>query len=226
MSISDKITSIENHLSSDYEGLENIGADLTGINKNILNIRTILDTIYNDMPKVTGEGTEVTLTPTRKGRLALIPKGNSTQESTNGYQLIDLSTLEGSSIVVRRAEDKEELINVLAITVRYFGGIKLGAGGLVRAYSKSVRDAILRCNEVEVVKGVKVKITISYDMQKNLDYALRDYNIVNKVYDGVKVLGNLKPEETFNKKYTVKATKFSKAAKEAIEAAGGTVEVI
>jgi uncharacterized YigZ family protein len=79
--------------------------------------------------------------------------------------------------------EKEGFINVLAITVRYFGGIKLGAGGLVRAYSKSVRDAILGCNKVEVVKGVKVRITISYDMQKNLDYTLRDYNIVNKVYD-------------------------------------------
>ena len=79
--------------------------------------------------------------------------------------------------------EKEDFINVLAITVRYFGGIKLGAGGLVRAYSKSVRDAILGCNKVEVVKGVKVRITISYDMQKNLDYTLRDYNIVNKIYD-------------------------------------------
>ena len=89
MSISDTITSIENHLSADYEGLENLGADLTGINKNIQNIRTILDTIYNDLPKVTGEGTEVTLTPTRKGRLALIPKGNSTQETTTGKQLFN-----------------------------------------------------------------------------------------------------------------------------------------
>ena len=80
MAISDTISSIEDNIRADYEGLENIGADLTGINKNILNIRTILDTIYNDMPKVTGEGIEVILTPTRKGRLALIPKGNSIQE--------------------------------------------------------------------------------------------------------------------------------------------------
>ena len=98
MSIADKITSIETHLSSDYEGLENIGADLTGINKNIQNIRTILDTIYNDMPKVTGEGTEVTLTPTRKGRLALIPKGNSTQESTTGKNILPAINLTEKTI--------------------------------------------------------------------------------------------------------------------------------
>ena len=59
-----------------------------------------------------------------------------------------------------------------------------------------------------------------------ISYKLYIFTLVNKVYDGVKVLGNLKPEEKFDKKYTVKATKFSKSAKEAIEAAGGTVEVI
>ena len=97
MSIASEITSMGVNLQADYQGLVNIGGDITGINKNILNIRTILDTIYNDLPKVTGEGTEVTLTPTRKGRLAITPKGNSTQESTNGYQLFDSSQVENVS---------------------------------------------------------------------------------------------------------------------------------
>ena len=79
--------------------------------------------------------------------------------------------------------DKEEIINVLAVTVRYFGGIKLGAGGLVRAYSKSVRDAILASEAVDVVKGYRMNITISYDMQKNLDYLLKNYVIVNKQFN-------------------------------------------
>ena len=78
--------------------------------------------------------------------------------------------------------DKEGVINVLAVTVRYFGGIKLGAGGLVRAYSKSVRDAILASNMVEVEKGYKTLITISYDMQKSLDYLLKDYKIIDKEF--------------------------------------------
>ena len=56
--------------------------------------------------------------------------------------------------------------------------------------------------------------------------ALTSKGLVKKVYDGVKVLGNLKDGETFNKKYTVKANKFSKSAEAAITAAGGTVEVI
>ena len=78
--------------------------------------------------------------------------------------------------------EKEDLVNVLAITIRYFGGIKLGAGGLVRAYSKSVRDAITDDNLCEVVDGFEVEIIISYDKQKDLDYLLKDYEVVNKEF--------------------------------------------
>lgn len=77
---------------------------------------------------------------------------------------------------------KEEIINVLAVTIRYFGGIKLGAGGLVRAYTKSVKEAINNAQLMEVEKGYRVKIKTTYDEQKNLDYLLRDYEITNKEY--------------------------------------------
>jgi len=79
--------------------------------------------------------------------------------------------------------EKEDLINVLAITIRYFGGIKLGAGGLVRAYSKSVRDAIVDDNLCELEDGLEVQIITSYDKQKDLDYLLKDYEVINKSYD-------------------------------------------
>ena len=78
--------------------------------------------------------------------------------------------------------DKEGMINTLAITIRYFGGIKLGAGGLVRAYSKTVRDAIVEADTVTVNEGYKVKVTVSYDEQKNLEYNLKDSYIVSKDY--------------------------------------------
>ena len=38
--------------------------------------------------------------------------------------------------------EKEDLYNILVIVVRYFGGIKLGAGGLIRAYTKSLTEAL------------------------------------------------------------------------------------
>ena len=47
--------------------------------------------------------------------------------------------------------DKEDITNILAITIRYFGGIKLGAGGLIRAYSKSVKEALNKVSLIMVV---------------------------------------------------------------------------
>lgn len=78
--------------------------------------------------------------------------------------------------------DKEGMINTLAITIRYFGGIKLGAGGLVRAYSKSVRDAIMATETVEIEEGYSVMIKVSYDEQKDLEYILKNCEIINKEY--------------------------------------------
>lgn len=77
---------------------------------------------------------------------------------------------------------KNDLINVLAITTRYFGGIKLGAGGLVRAYTKSLTEALKKCQIVTIEKGLEVILTINYDMQKSLDYLLKDCEIVEKNY--------------------------------------------
>lgn len=78
---------------------------------------------------------------------------------------------------------KEDLMNILAITVRYFGGIKLGAGGLVRAYTKSLTTALSMVKTKELIDGYLIKITINYDMQKQLDYLLKAYNVITKEYN-------------------------------------------
>jgi len=57
---------------------------------------------------------------------------------------------------------KNELINLVVVVTRYFGGIKLGAGGLIRAYAGCVAEAI---SEIGIVKGVlqkEVVLTVSY----------------------------------------------------------------
>ena len=78
--------------------------------------------------------------------------------------------------------EKENMINTLAITIRFFGGIKLGAGGLGRAYSKSVREAIISSNIIDIQEGYLIQLSVSYDEQKNLEYALRNYLIIEKEY--------------------------------------------
>lgn len=77
---------------------------------------------------------------------------------------------------------KENYTNILVITVRYFGGIKLGAGGLVRAYSKSVKEALNIATTIDLELGYRVQITASYSQQKELDYLLKNALIIKKEY--------------------------------------------
>ena len=66
--------------------------------------------------------------------------------------------------------EKNNLNYILCIVIRYFGGIKLGAGGLVRAYTKSVVEALKSTNLVELITGYEVVIEFSYDKLKQIDY--------------------------------------------------------
>ena len=79
--------------------------------------------------------------------------------------------------------EKEDMTSVIAIVIRYFGGIKLGAGGLVRAYSSSVRDALKKADKILLIEGVQIKITIPYDKQNELNYILKDNEIVDKTFE-------------------------------------------
>lgn len=56
----------------------------------------------------------------------------------------------------------EELVNVLAIVVRYYGGTNLGIGGLVRAYSTAVKRALADTDIVERSPHARFTITIDY----------------------------------------------------------------
>ena len=57
---------------------------------------------------------------------------------------------------------KNEMTNILAITTRYFGGILLGAGGLVRAYSSSVSECLKLAQVYETKLQTKFSLTTSY----------------------------------------------------------------
>lgn len=78
---------------------------------------------------------------------------------------------------------KNNLTNVLCIVVRYFGGIKLGAGGLTRAYTKSVTECLEKTNIIEIREGYLLEITFNYDNSKIMDTLLKDAIIKNKEYN-------------------------------------------
>ena len=58
--------------------------------------------------------------------------------------------------------EKNKLTNIIAIVTSYFGGIKLGAGGLTRAYRQSVADALKGAEIVEKFSVPLYKITVDY----------------------------------------------------------------
>lgn len=78
--------------------------------------------------------------------------------------------------------ENNDLDYTLCIVVRYFGGIKLGAGGLVRAYTKAVTTTLNNTNIVTLHKGHKIIIEFNYDKTKLIDNLLKDIKIVDKEF--------------------------------------------
>lgn len=70
--------------------------------------------------------------------------------------------------------NKQELNKILCIVIRYFGGIKLGAGGLVRAYRKSVVEALDKAAFKELIDGYQLTVKIPYNKQNEIEYILKD----------------------------------------------------
>ena len=60
---------------------------------------------------------------------------------------------------------RQELEGVLATVVRYFGGVKLGAGGLVRAYTDAVAQALLAAHKVPLEKVVTLRCAVPYSLE-------------------------------------------------------------
>ena len=69
------------------------------------------------------------------------------------------------------------LSNILVVVTRYFGGILLGTGGLVRAYSGATEKALEKATIVEKSKGYEAKIVIDYNYLEPLKYYLKKMEI-------------------------------------------------
>lgn len=74
--------------------------------------------------------------------------------------------------VFQQLEGKD-LINLLCVVIRYFGGIKLGAGGLTRAYGNTARKTIEACNIIDFIEYSFVKLELDYKQIQNFEYQLK-----------------------------------------------------
>ena len=86
---------------------------------------------------------------------------------------------------------KNELNNVLCIVTRYFGGIKLGSGGLIRAYTKACSLAVNEAVITTVVNGKKIKIVTNYNYQKTIETLLKNYEYKKEYTDDVTYICNV-----------------------------------
>lgn len=83
---------------------------------------------------------------------------------------------------------KLDIHDTCVVVTRYFGGIKLGGGGLIRAYSGAVRDVIYDIGRVELRAAIPVTVTLNYDQTgkfeyelESTSYMLRNQNYTDKV---------------------------------------------
>ena len=135
------------------------------------------------------------------------------------------SILEDNSIITKSTDDGEptstagipilnaiqenELTNILVIVTRYFGGILLGTGGLVRAYTKATTEAIKDANITQKEIGFKIKFVTDYNKLEQLKYYLKQNlcSITDIIYlEKIEVIA----EVTENTKKEVEENSFKK----------------
>lgn len=79
--------------------------------------------------------------------------------------------------------EKNKLTHVICIVVRYFGGILLGAPGLVRAYSKSTIMCLENTCIIPFIEYEKYEIIFPYTLEKEINFLLKNSNILDKKFD-------------------------------------------
>ena len=101
------------------------------------------------------------------------------------------------------------LTNVLCVVTRYFGGILLGAGGLVRAYSKSAADAVAKAGVVSYLPGTILDIPMDYSRYGALEGFIRANAEVRNVAFAQNVVVTVAVEDTNLLKFMKEVTERS-----------------
>ena len=74
--------------------------------------------------------------------------------------------------------ENHNLTNVCMVVTRYFGGIKLGAGGLIRAYASSVALAVKEIGIIEIKEQAGIAIQMSYAQYQEYSNFLKEHNLM------------------------------------------------
>lgn len=93
---------------------------------------------------------------------------------------------------------REGLTDVAVVVTRYFGGVLLGAGGLVRAYAQGAKCAVDAAERRNMHPAVRVELDVGYDFYGKLTYILPDYGIVTESSDfaeGIRLVLRMKQDK-------------------------------
>lgn len=107
-------------------------------------------------------------------------------ENSNVQRFSDDGEPSGTAgIPILEVLKKEDIKNTVVVVTRYFGGIKLGAGGLIRSYIKGAKVGLDDSKIVEKVLHSRIKFTIEYTLYGKVENELlaRDYIVEDTIYD-------------------------------------------
>lgn len=79
---------------------------------------------------------------------------------------------------ILNALEKNNLNEMCALVVRYFGGIKLGTGGLIRAYSNAVSECIKAGTLIENIEYPKYCLSLSYELANKIEHYIKNNTIL------------------------------------------------
>lgn len=106
-----------------------------------------------------------------------------------------------AGVPMLEALKKNDVHNVVAIVTRYFGGIKLGTGGLIRAYQGGVSNAIQSVGKVEIKNALKYNVTMCYENTGKFEHSIasKPFVILDTIYtDKVSYIIQLVAEDKEN----------------------------
>ena len=182
MAISERIQAIEEHLENNYSVLTLAGADLTNVNKNIINLKQTwqerllyfinngTDVVWYNWNKVTGSGTSLTLNNTLEAKMKLVLKGNTSQNGTpTPSNPIAVNTVSGDNAI--RVCGKN-----LISTIDIFNGYPSGSVGNTITYGTSQNSITYKkCAYVEANQ----EYTLSWNYATPKAEGPRDIKIVD-----------------------------------------------
>jgi uncharacterized YigZ family protein len=111
---------------------------------------------------------------------------------------------------------KQQLHNVTAVVVRYYGGIKLGTGGLIRAYSNATSAAIEQAGIVQQIKAAIITVSLAY----------HQFDLLNNYFDRRKIKPfDIKYSDKITLKFMLPFTDSQSAIKEITDLLNGQLKI-